>query len=240
MQIFRALHEIPSDFGPTVVSIGNFDGVHRGHQWLLNEIQRSATAIDAKSVAVTFDPHPSRFLRSRDTLKLITPMPERLELLAASGIDATAAVLETIFAYTFSEESQYKLRARVQLNRLNGEEAIDLCGATFQRIPLQHGNLETGGYRFGNAAYLTDMNAIPDSSLPLLAGLEVVIIDALRIRKHPSHANIEEAIGWAQKIGAKRAWFTHMSHEILHEEVEATLPTNIRLAYDGLTIPFEL
>jgi len=89
MQIFRALHEIPSDFGPTVVSIGNFDGVHRGHQWLLNEIQRSATAIDAKSVAVTFDPHPSRFLRSRDTLKLITPMPERLELLAASGIDAT-------------------------------------------------------------------------------------------------------------------------------------------------------
>ena len=120
------------------------------------------------------------------------------------------------------------------------KKASTLFGAKFQRIPLLHGNLHAGGYRFGNAAYLTDMNAIPDSSLPLLAGLDVVVIDALRIRKHPSHANIEEAIGWVEKIGARNAWFTHMSHEILHEEVEATLPKNMRLAYDGLTIPFAI
>jgi len=154
--------------------------------------------------------------------------------------DSTAAVLETIFSYTFSEESQYKLRARVEMNRLNGEESVNLFGASFQRIPLIHGNLMTGGYRFGNAAYLTDLNAIPDSSLPLLTDLEVVIIDALRLRKHPSHANVEEAMGWVEKIGARQAWFTHISHEILHEEVEASLPSNIRLAYDGLTIPFQL
>ena len=154
--------------------------------------------------------------------------------------DATATVLETIFAYTFSEDSQYKLRARVQMNRLNAEESVDIFNAKFQRIPLLHGSLHTGGYRFGNAAYLTDMNAIPDSSLPLLAGLDVVVIDALRIRKHPSHANIEEAIGWAKKIGARNAWFTHISHEVLHQEVDSTLPKNMRLAYDGLTIPFEI
>jgi riboflavin kinase/FMN adenylyltransferase len=89
MQIFRALDEIPPDFGPTVVSIGNFDGVHCGHQWLLAEIKRSARELQAKSVAVTFDPHPSRVLRPQGALKLVTPMSERLNLLAASGIDAT-------------------------------------------------------------------------------------------------------------------------------------------------------
>ncbi|AXC09459.1 hypothetical protein ACPOL_0072 [Acidisarcina polymorpha] len=154
--------------------------------------------------------------------------------------DPTARILETIFDYTFSEDSQYKLRARVRLNRLNGEACVNLCGVEFQRIPLLHGPLETGGYRFGNAAYLTDMNAIPDSSLSLLRGVEVVVIDALRERHHPSHANIEEAIAWVDKIGARQAWFTHMSHEILHAEIDAKLPPHIRLAYDGLIIPVEL
>jgi riboflavin kinase/FMN adenylyltransferase len=88
MEIFRALHEIPPSFGPTVASIGNFDGVHRGHQWLLAEIQRSARELGAKSVAVTFDPHPSRVLRPELAPKLVTPMDERLALIAASGIDA--------------------------------------------------------------------------------------------------------------------------------------------------------
>ena len=88
MDIFRSLNQIPPDFGPTVASIGNFDGVHRGHQWLLAEIQNSARELGAKSVAVTFDPHPSRVLRPEAAAKLITPMPERLDLLQASGIDA--------------------------------------------------------------------------------------------------------------------------------------------------------
>jgi phosphoribosyl 1,2-cyclic phosphate phosphodiesterase len=154
--------------------------------------------------------------------------------------DSTSAVLETIFAYTFSEDSQYPLRARVRLNRLNGSDSVEIDGASFQRIPLLHGALQTGGYRFGNAAYLTDMNAIPDASMSLLQGVEIVVIDALRERHHPSHANVEEAIVWVEKIGARRAWFTHMSHEILHAEVEAKLPPHIRLAYDGLTIPIEL
>src|SRR5208282_4741741 len=88
MNIFHSLDQIPADFGPTVASIGNFDGVHRGHQWLLAEIRQSARSLGAKSVAVTFDPHPSRVLRPEAATKLITPMPERLELLQASGIDA--------------------------------------------------------------------------------------------------------------------------------------------------------
>ncbi len=88
MNIFHSLNQIPTDFGPTVASIGNFDGVHRGHQWLLAEIQNSARDLGAKSVAVTFDPHPSRVLRPEGAARLITPIPERIELLRASGIDA--------------------------------------------------------------------------------------------------------------------------------------------------------
>src|SRR5271170_5760988 len=88
MNIFYSLDQIPADFGPTVASIGNFDGVHRGHQWLLAEIQNRAKELGAKSVAVTFDPHPSRLLRPEGAARLITPIPQRLELLRASGIDA--------------------------------------------------------------------------------------------------------------------------------------------------------
>ncbi len=88
MDIFRSLDQIPADFGPTVASIGNFDGLHRGHQWLLAEIQNSAKELGAKSVAVTFDPHPSRVLRPQGATKLLTPMPERLNPLRTSGIDA--------------------------------------------------------------------------------------------------------------------------------------------------------
>ena len=88
MEIFRSLREIPHDFGPAVASIGNFDGVHCGHQWLLAEIRRSARELGAQSVAVTFDPHPSRVLRPQAAPKLITPIPERLDLLRSSGIDA--------------------------------------------------------------------------------------------------------------------------------------------------------
>jgi phosphoribosyl 1,2-cyclic phosphate phosphodiesterase len=154
--------------------------------------------------------------------------------------DSTAAALESIFAYTFSEDSQYPLRARLRMNRLNGADSVDIGGAEFRRIPLIHGPIETGGYRFGNAAYLTDMNAIPDSSLALLKGVEIVIIDALRERRHSSHSSVEEATAWVEKIGARHAWFTHMSHDILHAEVEAKLPPHIRLSYDGLTIPIDL
>jgi phosphoribosyl 1,2-cyclic phosphate phosphodiesterase len=181
--------------------------------------------------------HADHILGMDDLRPLSFKALDKIPLYADS---ITATVLESIFAYTFSEDSQYPLRARVRLNRLNGSDSVSINGAVFRRVPLTHGPMETGGYRFGNAAYLTDMKSIPEASLPLLEGVEVVIIDALRERLHPSHANVEEATAWAEKIGARRAWLTHMSHEVLHAEVEAKLPPHIRLAYDGLTIPFEL
>lgn len=88
MQVFRQLAEIPADFGPTIVSIGNFDGVHRAHRHVLKEIVQRARAASSKSVAVTFEPHPSRILRPDAAFQLLTPTPEKLRLLSETGVDA--------------------------------------------------------------------------------------------------------------------------------------------------------
>lgn len=152
----------------------------------------------------------------------------------------TAEILQRIFDYTFSPSSTYPNKARVELRSLEGQEAASVNGARFQRVPLLHGNLEVAGFRFGSAAYLTDMSAIPESSLPLLQGLDVMIIDALRPQPHPSHANIAASLRWVERVQPRHAWFTHMSHEVDHEETEKAFPPNVRLAFDGLRIPFEL
>jgi riboflavin kinase/FMN adenylyltransferase len=89
MLIFHQLGDVPQDFGATVVSVGNFDGVHRAHRNVLAEIVRRAKARKTKSVAVTFDPHPTRILRPENSLKLLTPLPEKLQLLEATAVDAT-------------------------------------------------------------------------------------------------------------------------------------------------------
>ena len=88
MIIFHKLEEIPADFGPAVVTVGNFDGVHRAHAAVLGEIARRAREQSAKSMAVTFEPHPARILRPDAGLKLLTPTPEKLRLLEATGVDA--------------------------------------------------------------------------------------------------------------------------------------------------------
>ena len=152
--------------------------------------------------------------------------------------DSTALVLERIFDYTFAPDSPYPNRALVDLQRL--PSSVGIGDATFQRVPLMHGDLEVAGFRFGNAAYLTDMNSIPDASMELLDGVEVVILDALRKQHHPSHSNIDEAKEWVRKLHPRVAYFTHMSHDILHAETEQELPAPIHLAYDGLRISIEL
>jgi phosphoribosyl 1,2-cyclic phosphate phosphodiesterase len=154
--------------------------------------------------------------------------------------ERTAGILRRIFDYTFAAGSTYTLRARVELRTLDGTQSIEVGGARFQRVPVLHGEMPVAGFRFGRAAYLTDMSSIPDASLPLLEGLDVLILDALRPQPHPTHANVEQALGWVERVGPRRAWFTHMSHEVDHAATEAAFPAEVRLSYDGLRIPFEL
>jgi phosphoribosyl 1,2-cyclic phosphate phosphodiesterase len=100
--------------------------------------------------------------------------------------------------------------------------------------------MEIVGYRFGRAAYLTDVSEIPESSFALLGGLDHLVLSALRYKPHPSHATVEQALGWARRIGAKNTWLTHIAHELGHEETNRTLPAGVALAYDGLTVPVTL
>jgi phosphoribosyl 1,2-cyclic phosphate phosphodiesterase len=120
------------------------------------------------------------------------------------------------------------------------EDRNEVRGVGFQRVPVMHGKMEICGFRFGSAAYLTDVSAIPESSFALLEGLDVLVISALRHNPHPSHATVKQAVSWARRIGARRTWLTHIAHELGHEETNRDLPEDVRLAYDGLTLPVTL
>jgi phosphoribosyl 1,2-cyclic phosphate phosphodiesterase len=148
------------------------------------------------------------------------------------------AILERIFAYTFSPEATYPTRARVELIPLAEHNLVH--GVDFVRVPLLHGEQPISGYRIGNAAYMTDVSAIPEASFALLKGVEVLVISALRHAPHPSHSTVQQSLEWSRRIGAKQTWFTHIAHDLGHEETNRTLPANVRLAYDGLSVPVTL
>lgn len=115
--------------------------------------------------------------------------------------------------------------------------AFELLGARVVPIRLRHGRFDVLGFRFGNVAYCTDTNLIPDESWPLLEGLDVLVLDALRHKPHSTHFSLGEAIETAQRIGARRTLFTHMSHDLEHAATNASLPAGMELAYDGLRVP---
>ncbi len=156
--------------------------------------------------------------------------------------DETATAIERIFEYTFRRENRYPTSARVKLHRIDPTPGAgtELFGACFRRIPVLHGTGEITGYRFGAAAYLTDMSDIPAESLPFLRDLDVLILDALRRDPHPSHSHLDRSIAFVEQLKPKRAFFTHLSHDLDHQTTEDILPPHIRLAYDGLRIHFEI
>ncbi len=183
--------------------------------------------------------HADHVLGMDDLRPLSFHLPAGLPLYAD---DATATILERIFEYTFRKVDRYPTSARVEIHRLStapGTE-IDLFGATFQRIPVTHGRNTIAGYRFGSAAYLTDMSDIPAESLPLLQNLDILILDALRREPHPSHSHLDKSIALVERLKPRRAFFTHMSHDLDHNATEAILPPHIRLAYDGLKLEFDI
>lgn len=150
----------------------------------------------------------------------------------------TAAVLERIFDYTFSPDATYPTRARVHIEPL--AERTRVGEVEFVCVPVWHGEMHVSGFRFGDTAYLTDVSTIPESSFDLLKGLETLVLPALRHKPHPSHATVEQAVEWAERIGARQTWLTHIAHELGHEETNRMLPKGVALAYDGLEVAVSL
>ena len=111
-----------------------------------------------------------------------------------------------------------------------------IAGVAVLPLELPHGDQTVFGYRFGRLAYLTDAKAIPPVVVERLRGLDVLVLNALLARPHPLHLSIPEAIAVAQQIGARRTLFTHLTHEVPHAELAASLPAGVEPAYDGLVV----
>jgi phosphoribosyl 1,2-cyclic phosphate phosphodiesterase len=145
------------------------------------------------------------------------------------------AIIARVFEYVFDERERKTSVPRLDVNLID-ETPFDVMGLLFEPIPITHGKDTIFGFRFGDAAYLTDHNEIPASSLDRLRGLDVLFLDALRHRPHPTHSTIQRSIETARLLQAKRTYFTHMCHDVGHAATEALLPPGVFLAYDGLEI----
>ena len=143
-----------------------------------------------------------------------------------------------MYRYAFITDPDYpSSKPSFELIEISG--AIELGGHRIVPIPLLHGALPVFGFRFGSFAYCTDVSFIPDESLALLRGVEVLVLDALRHRPHPTHFNLAQALEWAGRIGARQTYFTHMAHQLKHAETNAELPPHMQLGYDGQVIELD-
>lgn len=146
--------------------------------------------------------------------------------------------LRNMFRYIFDADYKFGGLARLELRSIDG--SFELFGKAFEPVPIIHGETEIYGYRFGNAAYLTDFSSIPQSSYALLQDLDVLFLDGLRHTPHPTHSTIDNSVRIADELGAKRVFFTHICHDLPHEKTNAALPPHMRLSHDGMKLEFEI
>jgi phosphoribosyl 1,2-cyclic phosphate phosphodiesterase len=158
------------------------------------------------------------------------------------GTEETFTVLRRAFSYVFDQRPTLSTVPSVELKVVH--KPFELLGIAFIPVPLCHGDVGVLGYRFGRAAYLTDFNSLPDSSAALLEGLDDLIVDALRDVPHPMHQTVEQALGLIDRLKPKRAWFTHIAHDLPHAETNERLRKlgrgNVQLAYDGLQLEVQV
>lgn len=151
------------------------------------------------------------------------------------GSPQTLEAIRRIFDYIFSDLPSESSIPRLKLHALDGRP-FDLFGLRVRPVPLNHGRGEVYGFRFGAAAYLTDHSDIPEASLALLENLDVLFLDGLRHRPHPTHTTVARALEYVERLRPRRAFLTHICHDLPHEETERSLPPHVRLAYDGLEV----
>lgn len=150
------------------------------------------------------------------------------------GSPAAMAHIIEKFGYTLREPSNYWDLPVLKVNPISAP--FELFNQSIIPIPVMHGNSEVYGYRIGDIAYLTDVSAIPESSLALLQGLKVLLLDCLRVAVHFTHINLVQNLKYADLIQADSTYLIHMTHELEFAALSATLPNNVYVGYDGLKI----
>ncbi|HMF12140.1 MAG TPA: MBL fold metallo-hydrolase [Gemmataceae bacterium] len=148
--------------------------------------------------------------------------------------------IREVFSYAFTpgaESPSVGYVPKVAFRRI-GMDPFTVLGQTVVPIPLRHAWFDVLGFRFGDVAYCTDVNLIPEPSWTLLEGLRVLVLDALRHKPHAAHFGLNEALDVIERLKPERAYLTHVSHELEHEATNARLPPGVELAYDGLRFEF--
>ena len=183
--------------------------------------------------AVVFThPHADHLMGLDDVRPFNFRQKERIPIYASAH---TMEAVRRCFPYIFDEEERKTNVPQLEPRLIEGGP-FDLFGLEFVPVPILHGKQTIYGFRFGAAAYLTDHSEIPESSMDLLRSLDVIFLDALRYKPHPTHSTVERSVKTAEALGVRRAFFTHICHDLGHERAESLLPPHIRLAYDGLEV----
>ena len=154
--------------------------------------------------------------------------------------EPTSRAMNARFAYCFKQMPDSDYPPIAEARRLKPGEAVTIegQGGPIEALPVlqDHGDIASLGFRFGNVAYSADIKGLPDTSLGAMAGLDVWVVDALRRTPHPSHMNLEEALGWIARVKPRRAVLTNLHADLDYERLRAELPSNVVPAYDGMTL----
>ncbi|MCE9633514.1 MAG: MBL fold metallo-hydrolase [Methylophilales bacterium] len=150
------------------------------------------------------------------------------------GNATTIENISSRFGYTLREPGDHWDLPVLRVNTIDAP--FEVCGERVTPIPIIHGRLQILGFRIRNFAYLTDVSEIPEESLALLQGLDVLLLDCLRHKPHPTHISVEQSLSYARQIAAKTTYLIHMTHDLEYETLQASLPQGVHVGYDGLRL----
>jgi phosphoribosyl 1,2-cyclic phosphate phosphodiesterase len=205
--------------------------IDTGPDLRIQSLREGLTHIDAVLYTHTHADH----LHGIDDLRGFCQI-QRSQIPLYGSADAMKHIVDK-FGYTLREPSNFWDLPVLKVNSINGP--FQLFNHRITPIPLKHGNSEIYGYRIGDIAYLTDVSAIPESSLALLTGLKLLLLDCLRYTTHYTHINLEQSLHYAGHIKAEATYLIHMTHELGYAALSAQLPENVNVGYDGLNIDID-
>jgi len=207
---------------------------HKGHNILIDastDFRQQALRAGLKQIAAILFTHShADHCFGLDDAR---PIMFRNGAIPVFATETTWQGLRRIYSYVF-EPAPYPGVPRIIPHRIEGD--FNLLGLEVEPLTVIHGKLPVTAFRMGRFAYVTDCNMIPDEACARLKGLDLLVIDALRFKKHPTHMTLDDALGYIERLRPRRALLTHISHDIKHAETSGHLPENVEIAYDGLML----